>query len=356
LDSALAGTSVLHYVPRWLPPSEQFVDQLLRRSAARPVVAVRRGVVSPEAFPQHPLVRLDRVLRPVPASQERRAVALALLAALRATRARLLHVHFGREVEGVVGAARRARVPLVVSVHGSDVTSDASKGSAALRHALSSADAVVVPSPWLGGHARAAGAREVRVLPSGVDRAFFTPQPWPEGPPTVAFIGRFVEKKGLDVLAAAWPRTTSARLLVLGDGPVAPPPQAEVWRPDPRRRAEQVREVLRQASLVVTPSRTAADGDSESLLLVNLEAQACGRPVLSTRHGGIPSGVSPESAVLVPENDAPALASALEELLRAPDRLRAMGSAGPAVAARFDADTCAAGVDALYAELLALRR
>jgi len=350
-------TTALHYVPRWLPTSEQFVDQLLRRSAYRPVVAVRHGVLNLQAFPQSPLVRLDRLLRPLPRSQERRGVALALALAVRRHRAVLLHVHFGFEVEGVVGAAQRAGVPLVVSVHGSDVTSSAARERPALRHALSNADAVVVPSRFLAEHAVAAGARadRVRVLPSGVDLQVFTPQPWPAGPPTAVFVGRRVEKKGLDVLTAAWPRVLEqvpeAQLLVLGDGPVPPPPGAELWVPDLARRAEQVRDALARATVVVTPSRTAADGNSESLLLVNLEAQAVGRPVVSTRHGGIPSAVTDDTAVLVPEGDADELASALAALLLDPDRARGMGAAGPAQAALFEAGACAARVDALYAEL-----
>jgi glycosyltransferase involved in cell wall biosynthesis len=350
-------TTVLHYLPRWLPTTEQFVDQLLRHSETRPVVAVRRGVANREVFPQAPLLRLDRWLAPFPVSQERRAVAAALTLAARRYGADVLHVHFGYEVEGVVGAARRSGLPLVVSVHGNDVTSALWKDRPALRHALLSADAVVVPSDFLAEHAVRAGAREdrVRVLPSGVDRRVFTPEPWPDGPPTVTFVGRFVEKKGLDVLAAAWTDVTAhhpeARLLVLGEGPLAPPAGAEVWTPDPARRATQVRTALARASLVVTPSRTARDGDSESLLLVNLEAQAVGRPVVSTRHGGIPSAVSDDSAVLVPEDDAAALAAALVALLDDPERLRRMGTAGLQVAARFDAASCAARVDQLYAEL-----
>jgi glycosyltransferase involved in cell wall biosynthesis len=219
---------------------------------------------------------------------------------------------------------------------------------------------VVVPSRFLLERAVEAGARadRVRVLPSGVDRAVFRPAPPSDGQPTAVFVGRFVEKKGLDVLAAAWPAVRAAvpgaRLLLLGEGPLAVLPDAERWVLDPRRRADQVREALQRASVVVTPSRTAADGDSESLLLVNLEAQAVGRPVVSTRHGGIPEAVEEgRSALLVPEADPAALADAVVALLRDPDRAREMGRAGVEVAARFDADLLAARVDALYDELLA---
>lgn len=364
-DQHDAGAA-LAALPRWLPPSEQFVDQVLRRSGYRPVVAVRRGVVHPEAFPQRPLHRLDRLLSPVPAAQERRAVAMALLGLVLAHRARVLHVHFGYEVQGVVGAARRARVPLVLSVHGNDVTSSAARTRLGLRHALQEADAVVVPSGFLAEKAVVAGAlpERVRVLPSGVDLEAFPPSPPADGPPTVVFVGRFVEKKGLDVLAAAWPMIHAgrpdARLLLLGEGeldPAALLPDAERWLPQPQRRAEQVRAALTRATVVVTPSRTAADGDSESLLLVNLEAQAVGRPVVSTRHGGIPDAVDDgTTGVLVPEADPAALAEAVLDLLRDPHRARAMGAAGVANARRFDADLTARRIDDLYDELLSADR
>jgi glycosyltransferase involved in cell wall biosynthesis len=354
--------TVVHYLPRWLPPSEQFVDQVVRRSAYRPVVVARRGLVHPEAFPQRPLHRLDRLLRLAPSSQERRAVAAALRCLLAWHRARVLHVHFGFEVEGVVGAARRAGVPLVVSVHGNDVTAGWSKDRPALRYALEAADAVVVPSAFLADHAVVAGAgrERVHVLPSGVDRSVFTSAPPHDGPPTVVFVGRFVEKKGLDVLARAWPAVRSAvpeaRLLLLGDGPLDAMgliPDAERWVPEPYNRVAQVRRALERASVVVTPSRTAADGDSESLLLVNLEAQAVGRAVVTTRHGGIPDAVEEgRCAELVPEGDDAALAAALVAVLRDPDRAAAMGRAGLEVAARFDADLMSARVDSLYDRLL----
>lgn len=357
-------TTVLHYLPSWLPPTEQYVDQLLRRSRFRPVVAVRRGVVHPEAFPQRPLHRLDRVLQLVPGGQERRAVAALLGGLVRCHRARLLHVHFGFEVNGVVGAARFAQVPLVLSVHGNDVTALPSRDRPELRHALAAASAVVVPSPFLAEHAVAAGAvrDRVRVLPSGVDLALFPPAPQHDGPPTVVFVGRFVEKKGVDVLAAAWPRVhtavPAAQLLLLGEGPLETLvaqafPDAEHWRPDPSGRVAQVRAALQRATVVVSPSRTATDGDSESLLLVNLEAQASGRPIVTTRHGGIPDAVvEDETALLVPESDAEALADAIIALLRDPHRARTMGAAGPAAAARFEATATSARVDALYDELL----
>lgn len=74
----------------------------------------------------------------------------------------------------------------------------------------------------------------------------------------------------------------------------------------------------------------------EGLGLVSLEAAACGLPILASASGGVAEGLSNgENALLVAENDAPAITSALQELMQSPDLLQRFANAGPAVAARF---------------------
>jgi glycosyltransferase involved in cell wall biosynthesis len=59
-----------------------------------------------------------------------------------------------------------------------------------------------------------------------------------------------------------------------------------------------------------------------------LDAMACGVPVISTRCGG-PEGLIEDgvTGVLVPNNDEEAMARAIGDLLRQPERMRAMGAA-----------------------------
>ena len=338
---------VLHYVPRWLPPTEGFVAAQVGRSTARAVVVSREPLVpgAPRVGPTASVaaVRSDRAL----------SVALPALAAL--TRADLVHVHFGyrlRDVRHLIG-----RRPVVVSLHGHDVTAFPRRWPSYYRGVLDRVDAVVVQSRWLADRAVAAGARpdRVHVVPAGVDTGFFGPTPLPPGRQEVLFVGRLVEKKGVDVLLAAWPAVRAAvpqaRLRVVGGGPLEPAVRAAagdgvdlVLRAVDR---EGVRSALRRSTVVCTPSRTAGDGDAESLLLVNLEAQASGRPVVTTRHGGIPEFVAEgRTALVVEEGDPAALAQALSTLLT--DRVFAerMAAAGPAHAATHDVTACAARVDA----------
>lgn len=359
-------TSVLHYVQRWLPLSEQFVYGQIRHSRHRGVAVSRERPEHRDAFPQRPLWSLSPVLRATPPRLQPLAVTAALNAIARREGIGLVHVHFGYRAHDVLALARRRSLPLVVSLHGHDVTAFAREWPAHYDAVFTNAAAVVVPSRFLATRVEQLGAYPtvVHVIPSGVDTELFTPRPLPEGPPTAAFVGRFVEKKGVDVLLAAWPTVRAAvpdaRLVLLGYGPLvdlvarhAGANGVEIVQPDPRRRAPQVRDVIASATVVVSPSRTAADGDAESLVLANVEAQASGRGVVTTRHGGIPEFVSAgETALVVEEGDAGALAQALITVLADRDLAARLGAAGPARVSSLDVRVCSGRVDDLYDALV----
>lgn len=356
---------VLHSLQRWLPLSEQFVHALVSRSRYPAVVVARQALMNTEAFPYRPVRSLEfiptgmqtRVL-------ERRLVTLGLLAVTAPYHLGLVHHHHGYRAKDPVGLVRRRRLPYVLSLHGEDVTTYMRKWPGDLAGVLEAVDTFIVPSQFLFDRAVETGVPKERivVIPSGVDTGFFTPAPLPVGPPVALFVGRFVEKKGLDVLLAAWPAVQSqvpdATLRLLGFGPLehmvrSADGQVQVEPASSARRAAQVRDAIGRSRVVVTPSRTAEDGDSESLLLVNLEAQACGRPVVSTRHGGIPEFVADgHTGLLVPEADPDALADALVRVLSDDALAAQLGGHGPKWAGQFDVGACTGRVDALYERLI----
>ena len=353
--------AVLHFVAHWLPPSEGFVHDLVRSLDRPAVVVASRPLENAERFPVDDVRTLAPLLGVVPGPFQRKAVTARLLALAARREIGLVHAHHGYDCDRVLGLVNRRRLPFVLSLHGDDLTGFMDRAPGYYAPVRPFVDAVVVPSAFLAGYAVQAGFDEatIRVLPSGVDVEYFSPSPLPDGPPEVLFVGRFVEKKGLDVLARAWPvvqdKVAGARLRLLGYGPLEPLARSiagdvEVsLRPD---RAE-VRDAMRRARVVVSPSRTAGHDDMvESLLVVNVEAQASGRPVVTTDHGGIPEHVQAgTTALVVPEGDADALAEALVAVL-VDDALAArLGSAGPDWARRYDLRASAARMGALYDEL-----
>lgn len=157
-------------------------------------------------------------------------------------------------------------------------------------------------------------AGRVRVKPS------FTADPGPraravEDSPTVLYLGRLSQEKGVDLLLDAWQRRRdqTLELLVAGDGPLSAalePNRVPGVRFLGRLAPEEVRALLLGARALVFPSRC-----YEVQPMAVLEALAAGLPVLASGHGGLPELVRPlGDGWLVGEATAPAWAAALGRL------------------------------------------
>ena len=178
-------------------------------------------------------------------------------------------------------------------------------------------------------------------------------------------VARLVEKKGVEYMIRAVAmlrdRGVAVRYVVAGEGPLraALAQLAHELGVEDRvvfagpQTQQGTRSLYDQAQLFVLPSVTAADGDKEGQGLVLQEAQACGLPVVTTRHNGIPEGVAEgDSALLVPERDANALANALERLIQEPQCWPKMGRAGRTLIERkFDAAKADAKMLEMYKRL-----
>jgi glycosyltransferase involved in cell wall biosynthesis len=197
---------------------------------------------------------------------------------------------------------------------------------------LARAAAVVCPSAYLAGLARAWGVRGVEVVPNPIDAppAKATRDELRDrhgfAGPTLVFCGRLVPQKDLETLLAAVALVPGATLVVAGDG-------EERSRVDGRARLlgalprEQVLELLRAGDLAVLSSRW------ENFPHALVEALAVGTPVVATAVGGVPEIVHDgENGVLVPPGDPEALAAGIRRGLAERDRLAA---AAPASVERF---------------------
>ncbi|MHB8587026.1 MAG: glycosyltransferase family 4 protein [Thermoplasmatota archaeon] len=213
--------------------------------------------------------------------------------------------------------------------------------------AMSRADRIVAVSDFVRRGVSTEFRDRVRIVSPGVDLERFTPGPPPE-PSCVLFaapLDRAYAWKGFPVLYAA-ARKSPVRLLVAGDGNLA-----GAWK---RRAArdgvdatflgrvpdEAVVPAFHRAGVVVLPSLTS----SESFGMVLLEGNACGRPVIGSRVGGIPCFVRhAENGLLVKPGRADDLAKALSHLIAHPEEAQRMGREGRRlVEAQHSWDTLAA--------------
>jgi glycosyltransferase involved in cell wall biosynthesis len=253
-------------------------------------------------------------------------------AARAAADADLVHAHW--LAAGAIAATLGK--PYVLQVHGTDLVLGL-RVPWLVRPILRRAAVVVAGSHALAADARALGARDVRVVPTGV------PIPRevvaPEEPPHILFVGRLSEEKGVLELAAA---ARDLPLVVVGSGHLASRIPGVVGPVPPG----ELGGFYDRAAIVAVPSRREGYG------LVAREAMAHGRPVVASAVGGLLEAIEDGvNGVLVPARDVAALRRTLEELLADPDRRARLGEAARAHAVRhFSREAEVEALLAVYAE------
>lgn len=214
-----------------------------------------------------------------------------------------------------------------------------------LRCAVSE-DALNTASDALGGRYELVG--------NGIDTVFFAnAAPWPSEGKTVFFVGRHEQRKGLAVLIEAVTRLgPDIRLWVGGDGPETDRLQAATAE-DPRivwigrlSDTEKARR-LRAADVFCAPSL-----HGESFGVVLLEAMAASTPIVASDLPGYRNVARPGiEALLVPPDDAAALATALEQVLAGGPQIDAMVARADDRASHFSMQRLAERYAAFYQRL-----
>lgn len=255
---------------------------------------------------------------------------------------RLVHAHFGIP-DAIVAhrQAQRARLPLVVTLHGDDaffVLPRRDPIGWTMRRAVAGARAVICVSSAIADAVRGAlPSVEPLVISNGFDGALFRRSDTPRDA-GLLFVGTLVPIKNLTVLLRAYARVrhrVPAPLTIAGDGPLRSELQSlavelgiadRVHLVGAQDRAEVARLMQRSLALVL-PSK------SEGWPLVVGESLACGTPVVASRVGGIPEMIgSDDGGILIPAGDEDALASALvsiSERRHDPQRVAAASHARP---------------------------
>jgi rhamnosyl/mannosyltransferase len=274
-------------------------------------------------------------------------LAPGFVGALRDCGAELLHFHVPHPTGEVAFLLSGLRVPAVVTYH-SDVIRQrwAMNLYGPMFHRFLARMAVIMPtsqryletSPWLAPH-----RDRCRVVPLGLPlEDYAATEPVlrraealrAEHGDYVLFLGCLRAYKGISVLLEAMRRLPQARLLVAGEGAMGPSLREEAARLGLGDRArflgrvaqEEAVALLTGAAMLVLPSIQR----SEAFGLVQVEAMACGAPVICT---DLPTGVPEVNAdgltgLVVPPRDAGALTAAIERLLNDPAMRRQMGEAG----------------------------
>jgi glycosyltransferase involved in cell wall biosynthesis len=180
-------------------------------------------------------------------------------------------------------------------------------------------------------------------------------------PVVILSVGRVVPKKGFDTVLQALARLPAEldwRFEHIGGGTALAALKRSAERLGIASRIawlgaqaqSAVLDAYRRADLFVLASRIGDDGDRDGLPNVLMEAQSQGLACVSTRVGAIAELIEHgASGLLVAPDDPAALAAALAELIRDPERRQALGAAGLArVRREFSHDAAVARLAAKF--------
>ena len=255
----------------------------------------------------------------------------------------IIHAHFvGTTSFAGVLAKERLNLPLVVTAHGSDLehTAELTLGGLYVRKSLKRADGVIAVSHYLARLAQRLGAKNVRVIPNGVEGL----EEIPAERRHITFIGALRDYKSPETFIELARQFPHEEFLVVGDGPL-------------RRKLEEnapgnvrflgyrrdVNRILSESRLLVLPSRREGFG------LVILEANSLGVPAVGRRVSAIPE--------LIREGKNGLTFESFDELVKAVKRLlepkanRKAGTIGRRVARFYSWEKVAMEVEALYESL-----
>lgn len=295
----------------------------------------------------------------------------ALIWRLARVRSDLLVLHEPNPMALLAYAIARPRQPLIVWYHSEVVRSR--WRYRAFYHpfvsvALRRASRIIVSSPALKQHAAALAHYQDRtvVVPFGLPAPAVDACPdasiaevrarW--SGPIVLFVGRLVPYKGVDVLLRAL-TGMRANAVIVGDGPLraALEEQASALGISDRvffpgsLPEETLARWYQHCDLLVLPSTTKA----EAFGLVQLEAMARAKPVVSTRiESGVPwVNVHGTTGLTAPPADPDALRRAIAEILDTPGLRERMGQAARAsFLHRFTRDRMVAQTTDLYEQVI----
>jgi phosphatidylinositol alpha-1,6-mannosyltransferase len=290
-------------------------------------------------------------------SNVRQAVAWGLTISEIMARERPQVVQLATAADGYLGLwiQKWFGLPFIVYAHGNEILRALRENWDKPQRSLRSADRVVANSRFTADLVQEVGVspERIEIVHPGCDVDLFRPLELERGVrertlgighhgPVVLTVGGLVARKGHDMVIRALPRLIETipdvTYLIVGDGPHRDTLISLAESTGVRDRVvflghvteDALPEIYALSDVFVMPSREHLErSDVEGFGLVFLEANACGKPVVGGRSGGIPDAVEEGvTGLLVDPRDPEEIASALARLLANRDLAIQMGRQG----------------------------
>ena len=322
-------------IGNWLPYSETFIyDQVKHAKKFEPYVIARGLNPARENFPYDHVTSLGPVARmlyyaALPCGK--------FVNVIKESGSRFVHAHFGTNGALVSATAKKAGVPLIVTLHGVDVgillnphiPIDYLFYKRTYKRMFDTAQLLLPASQELADCLVQLGAPEskIHIHRLGVDTSAFTPFKRPDRPAQFLMIGRQVEKKGFEYGIRAFAKIAGkhkdSTLTLIGKGPLQEQLQSLAAELGIANKvifkgsvaAQLMPELLANYDVLVAPCIVAKNNDRDSGLIVLKEAGASAMASIGTYCGGLPEIIDDgKTGYLVGQRDVDKLAEGMDAL------------------------------------------
>jgi len=293
----------------------------------------------------------------------------------------IVHVHIAGELAPLAASklAKKKNIPLIATYHGDAVADKLLQKPGEIFHniiikkVLNFSNVIVSPSKHIINQSPLLHLykHKIVVIPNGINlKDFKIAYPKeeckrklriPESDKVILFVGVLRPFKGVDVLIKAMQFVTeifqNVQLIIIGEGEM----RLKLERLTKELKLERnikftgfVGEDLKpmyykSADIFCLPSITT----QEIFGIVNLEAMACGVPIVASKVGGVPDVVKHgENGLLVPPRDPNALADAIIYLLENEDIRKKMGTKGKEIVENYAWEKIAEKYEKVYQSVL----
>lgn len=228
----------------------------------------------------------------------------------------LIHAHFAIDAVYALPLLKKKNMPLITTLHGFDVTVQTKKiitsmSPSLLNYKIKSASLkrdgslFLCVSDFIRNKALEAGFPEEKLITHyiGINSNIDAHAENTIKTRTFLHIARLVEKKGtIDIIEAVSKiqnKLNGFKVKIIGDGPLFNEIKNRIKNLNLEThiemlgeiRHDEVIDIIKRSSVLLVPSVTAQNGDSEGLPTVILEAAAASLPTIGTYHAGIPEAV-----------------------------------------------------------------
>lgn len=260
----------------------------------------------------------------------------------------LIHAHFGDVGYNYLGLSQSLGIPLITTFYGYDLSRNdmIDNYKQAYKNLFSDGSLFLVEGPNMKEKLLSLGCPEEKIE---IQRIAIDLEKYElknitynnNRPIRILFVGRFVEKKGLEYALKSLSKLIGKfkfQFRIIGSGPL----EANLHKLAIKlgfekeiawlgvQPHERVIEELQKCDILIQPSITAKNSETEGgAPTIVIEAQACGIPVVSTTHADIPYVTKQnDSALLSPEADVKSLTKSILYLFKNPKIWPNMGKIG----------------------------